>query len=248
MLKTLFICFVAVASADKHTDAGEGDAVDGGAVAAAAMPAIVAHRGASQEAPENTIASFELAWEQGADAIEGDFFLTSDGHIVCTHDAYTGRFNKPAVAINQTPLAELRKLDFGAWFGAGFAGERIPTIAEVFATVPPGKQIYIELKVGKHIVAPLKAAIDTAIDTEQITPEQIVIMSFKEETVAESKLLMPQIKVLLDLYEGSIAHIRDTVASTQADGVSINKFRVTATLAASLMLPEVGGYVRPHIQ
>ena len=191
----------------------------------------------------DTIASFELAWEQGADAIEADFLLTSDGHLVCTHDAFTGKFNKPAVAINQTPLAELQKLDFGAWFGADFAGEQIPTIAEVFATVPSGKQIYIELKEGQHIVAPLK----TAIEASDLAPEQIVIISFKEDSVAESKLLMPHIKALLLSREGDIAAIVDAVASTQADGVSINKIRVTATLAASLMQPEVGGYVpSPH--
>ena len=51
----------------------------------------VAHRGASQEAPENTLASFRLAWEQGADAIEGDFYLTKDQRIVCLHDANTKR-------------------------------------------------------------------------------------------------------------------------------------------------------------
>jgi len=209
------------------------------------LPTIVAHRGASHDAPENTLASFVLAWEQGADAIEADFYLTSDGHVVCTHDSTTGKFNSPAVAINDTPLAQLKTLDFGAWKHADFAGERIPTIAEVFATVPSGKQIYIELKEGRHIVAPVKAAIDAS----GLAPEQIVIMSFKTETVSESKLLMPHIKALW-LYgwggqSSSVETIADTLASTQADGVAINHNKVTATLASSLMQPRIGGYPPP---
>jgi len=53
---------------------------------------VVAHRDASFDVPENTLPAFKLAWEQGADAIEGDFLLTKDGHIVCIHDRTTKRF------------------------------------------------------------------------------------------------------------------------------------------------------------
>lgn len=60
----------------------------------AQTPIIVAHRGASKAAPENTLKAFHLAWEQGADAIEGDFHLTKDGKIVCIHDGNTKRYTK----------------------------------------------------------------------------------------------------------------------------------------------------------
>ncbi len=113
-------------------------------------PLVVAHRGASHDAPENTLPAFRLAWEQGADAIEGDFFLTKDGHIVCTHDRMTGRLNpgKVKLQVADSTLAELQALDVGSWKGETWRGERMPTLAEVFATVPAGKRILIEVKCG----------------------------------------------------------------------------------------------------
>ena len=75
---------------------------------------IVAHRGASRDAPENTIPAFKLAWEQGADAIEGDFHLTKDGNIVCIHDGNTENVSNTNLVVRESTLAELRKLDVGA--------------------------------------------------------------------------------------------------------------------------------------
>src|SRR5829696_4703105 len=74
---------------------------------------IVAHRGASHDAPENTLAAFNLAWEQGADGVEADFYLTSDGNIICSHDPDTQRTAGVKHVISETPFAVLRKLDVG---------------------------------------------------------------------------------------------------------------------------------------
>ena len=111
-----------------------------------AEPFIVAHRGASGDSPENTLRAFRLAWKQGADAIEGDFHLTNDGRIVCFHDRNTSKLTGENYTISQTTLAELQSLDAGSWKGREFAGTRIPTIEEVFHCIPPGKQIFIEIK------------------------------------------------------------------------------------------------------
>ena len=107
------------------------------------QPLIVAHRGASRDAPENTIPSFNLAWEQGADAIEGDFHLSRDGQIVCIHDRDTKRLTGKRRAIKDFTLDELKSLDVGAWFGAAFKGTQIPTLAEVFSTIPQGKGMFL---------------------------------------------------------------------------------------------------------
>lgn len=88
-----------------------------------AEPVIVAHRGASHDAPENTLPAFELAWEQGADAIEGDFHLTRDGHIICLHDKDTKRTAGVKLVVKNSPLAELRKLDVGEWKDPRFKTE-----------------------------------------------------------------------------------------------------------------------------
>ena len=69
-------------------------------------PLVVAHRGASFHAPENTLPAFKLAWEQGADAIEADFLLTKDGHIVCIHDRTTKRFCDSWMALVFFPYSE----------------------------------------------------------------------------------------------------------------------------------------------
>src|SRR3954454_13113161 len=100
---------------------------------------IIGHRGAASDAPENTLASFRLAWEQQADAIECDVRLSKDVHIVAIHDAETKRTAGVDVAVVDQTLAELRRLDVGRWKDERFAGEPIPTLAEILTTVPVGK-------------------------------------------------------------------------------------------------------------
>ena len=153
---------------------------------------IVAHRGASHDAPENTLAAFRLAWEQHADAIEGDFYLSKDGQIVCIHDRTTKRTapGRPELTVAQSTLSELRTLDVGSWKDKRFASERIPTLLEVLDTVPDGKRIFIEIKCGPEIVPVLKQHLQTS----KLKSEQIVIICFNEEVVSQSRQTMPQYK------------------------------------------------------
>ena len=74
----------------------------------AGEPLIVAHRGASRDAPENTLPAFELAWAQGADAIEGDFHQTKDGQIVCIHDKDTEKVSGKRLVVRKSLLRDLR--------------------------------------------------------------------------------------------------------------------------------------------
>jgi glycerophosphoryl diester phosphodiesterase len=151
---------------------------------------IVAHRGASHDAPENTLAAFNLAWEQGADGVEGDFYLSSDGQIVCIHDKDTKRTAGVKHAVAKTPYDVLRTLDVGSWKDPKFKDERIPLLSDVLATVPEGKFMIVELKVGPEIVQPTKEALETS----SLKPEQILIICFNDDTVAECKKLMPDIR------------------------------------------------------
>jgi glycerophosphoryl diester phosphodiesterase len=151
---------------------------------------IVAHRGASHDAPENTLSAFKLAMEQGADAFEADFYVTHDGHIVCFHDKDTERISGEKLSITATPFDRLRRLDVGLWKGPKWHGERMPTMEEVLAAVPEGKKIFIELKSGPEIVAPMAEAIAAS----SLLPEQIVIISFNEDAVAECKKQLPHLK------------------------------------------------------
>jgi glycerophosphoryl diester phosphodiesterase len=153
---------------------------------------VIAHRGASEDAPENTLAAFELAWQRGADGIEGDFYLTADEQIVCIHDMDTARTAGAKLPVADSTLAELRELDVGAWKDGRWAGQRIPTLAEVLATVPEGRRIYLEIKCGPVILdrmGPIIAA-------SGLADEQIVIISFSEDVIDEAGRTLPRFKRL----------------------------------------------------
>lgn len=151
---------------------------------------IIAHRGASHDAPENTLSAFREAWKQGADGIEADFYLSSDGRIVCFHDKDTQRIAGVKHVIKDTTFDVLRSLDVGAWKHERFRGEQMPTFDEVAALVPAGKKFFIELKTGPEIVAPLVKAIEAS----QLDRKNTVIISFQADTIAECERLMPDIK------------------------------------------------------
>lgn len=157
-------------------------------VPALAEPFIVAHRGASGEAPENTLPAFNLAWKQKADAIEGDFHLTKDGKIVCFHDFNTRKLTGRNLTLSKTTYPELKGLDAGAWKSKKFAGTRIPLLEDVLATVPPGKKIYIEIKCGPEIVP----ALLRVVSNSGLKNEQIVIISFNEMVVKSVKKERPE--------------------------------------------------------
>ena len=139
---------------------------------APALPAqrIVAHGGASYEAPENTIAAFELAWDRGADAIEADVRLTVDGRVVCMHDASTERTADQNLVVADSTLADLLELDVGSWKGRRWRGERVPTLEEVLAVVPPGRQVFLEIKCGREILGALRQVL-VGVDLE---PERLL--------------------------------------------------------------------------
>ncbi len=190
-------------------------------------PLIVAHRGASRDAPGNTIPAFQLAWEQGADAIEADFHLSKDGEIVCFHDADTERVAGTQLVVRQSTLAELKQLDVGATHGVAFNGTRIPTIAEVFATIPQGKKIFIEVKCGAEIIPTLL----NEIDQSGLTQEQIVVISFNKQVIQQLKIKAPQYKAswLCSFNKQetgeitpSLATVLKTLRQIQADGLSSN--------------------------
>ncbi len=107
---------------------------------------VFAHRGASACAPQNTLAAFELAAQQGAHGIELDVHLTRDRQLAVIHDATVDATTDGQGAVAEMNLAQLKKLDAGAWFSPQFASERIPTLDEVFATVGQGLFVNVEIK------------------------------------------------------------------------------------------------------
>ncbi len=146
---------------------------------------IIAHRGASYDAPENTLASVRLGWERQAD-VEVDVYLSQDNRMVVIHDASTKRTARGVdLKVKETNAEELRKLDVGSFKDPKFAGERIPLLAEVIETIPPTQKLYIEIKCGKEILPQLRQLVVASGKMSQI-----VIIGFNLDTVAESKKLI----------------------------------------------------------
>jgi glycerophosphoryl diester phosphodiesterase len=157
---------------------------------AAVAVEIIGHRGASHDAPENTLASINLAWTQHADAAEIDVYLSKDGEIVTIHDANTRRVGGRNRRVVDQTLAELKELDIGRWKDPKWTGERIPTLTEVLATIPDGKRLFIEIKCGPEIASRMVEVIREAGKR----PEQTCFISFSYDTVARLKKDLPAIK------------------------------------------------------
>lgn len=153
---------------------------------------IIAHRGASYDAPENTIAASRLAIEQGADGFESDYWLGAGERILCLHDKDTKRVAGKNLLVTEAPFEKLRMLDVGTWKNAKWRAERMPTLEEMLAIIPPGKLFFLELKSGPELVKPMAKVIAAS----HVSPEQIVLISFNADGIAECKKQLPHIKAL----------------------------------------------------
>jgi len=153
---------------------------------------IIAHRGFSERAPENTVSAFRLAWESGADACELDLYLTSDQEIVALHDANTKRTTGISKLVKKSALADLRLLDAGSWKSPDYKGERIPTLAESLATLPVGKQrFFLEIKDNAQIVPVLARQ----LEAWKPRASQLCIIAFDRKVAQQAKQSMPWLPV-----------------------------------------------------
>lgn len=148
---------------------------------------IVAHRGESVIAPENTVEAFTLAWARGAVCVEGDFHLTKDGEVVCMHDDNCRRTCGVDQPISELTLNEIRTFDAGLWKGEAWRYTRVPTLREVLETMPRYGEIYIELK----SVGPIVDALKTIFASGPWRPEQLTFIAFDEVTISAVKQLFP---------------------------------------------------------
>jgi glycerophosphoryl diester phosphodiesterase len=153
---------------------------------------IIAHRGESFDAPENTLAAVNLAWERDADAVEIDVQLSKDQKIVVIHDENTKRTGGRRKLVKNQTLKELKELDVGIYKDKKWKGEKIPTLSEILETVPNDKKLIIELKSDHQIINELK----DEIHNSNLAIEQVEIISFNILTVTMAKKVMPEHNVL----------------------------------------------------
>lgn len=176
-------------------------------------PLVVGHRGNSSVAPQNTLAAFEAAWRAGADAIELDVHLTADRQVVVLHDDVVDETTDGTGRVDGLTLSQVRALDAGSSFSRAFAGQRVPTFAEVtrFAVAHPGIGLLVELK-G---VWPVE---DVVLVTQQIDDagiaDRVVVQSFWPPTVAALRDAAGHLDraLLLALHPDSLAELVEVCA------------------------------------
>lgn len=162
---------------------------------------LIAHRGASGYAPENTLAAFRKAVAMGLSFIETDLQLSRDARFVAIHDDAVNRTTNGQGAVHELTLAELRRLDAGSWFGSSFTGERIPTLEEILEFAKRHDVVfYLELKPGgswggEH------ALIGALRESGEIA--RTVVISFDSSLVAAVRHAEPTLMTGL-LYDGQL--------------------------------------------
>jgi glycerophosphoryl diester phosphodiesterase len=150
------------------------------------------HRGASHDAPENTLAAFELAAQYGADGVELDVLLTRDGHPVVMHNDRVDKTTDGTGLVAEMTLAEIKALDAGSYFSPAFVGEQVPTLDEVFATVSDRLLINVELKGVAYRADGLEAAVIALIEQHDMV-ERVLVSSFNPVRLRRMRRLAPHI-------------------------------------------------------
>jgi glycerophosphoryl diester phosphodiesterase len=172
---------------------------------------VLGHRGALGHAPENTMASFELGLELGADLLEMDIHMSHDGELIVMHDAEVSRTTDGHGMIHDLALAEIKKLDAGAWFGDRFRGQRVPTLPEVLAWAKNRIPLVIEIKGSPHPAPGIEEAMVEVLRDHDMLDE-VMAISFHHTSVKRVKELEPKLATGI-LFSG---HLVDTVGVAKA--------------------------------
>jgi len=159
------------------------------------IPPLVAHRGESDIAPENTVPAYELAWKNNRCwAIETDVYLTKDNVLICCHDKTTLRTTGVDLPIEKKGFAELRTLNAGYMKGPMWHGVKLPSLQEVFMTVPKHGHIFVEIKSAGPNFA---KAYEEARLAGGVSNEQVTIISFSAKELKNVRKMLPHVRTLL---------------------------------------------------
>lgn len=186
---------------------------------------VIAHRGYSSKAPENTMAAFELALEAGAGGLELDVHLSKDGEVVVIHDEKVDRTTDKIGLVRDFTMAELKSFDAGSWFSPDFKGEQLPSLGQVLDLVK-GTNVLLNIET--------KTALGFERLNEQIAPlvdeyelwEQTIISSFNHYALVHFKQLRPQAQTAI-LYTSAL----------------VNPWVYAASIGASVLHPYHGSII-----
>lgn len=158
---------------------------------------VVGHRGAMGYAPENTLASFAKAMDMQADMSELDIHQSLDGELIVIHDALLDRTTNGSGAVCDLTLAEIKRLDAGAWFAPDYAGEPVPTLQEVMELAGDKMALNVEVKAGRE--GPYPGMIDRLIEHifRNGLENTLVVSSFHREYLLELRCKAPTVRAAL---------------------------------------------------
>ncbi|AMB89182.1 glycerophosphodiester phosphodiesterase family protein [Bacillus altitudinis] len=184
---------------------------------------IIAHRGSSSAAPENTIAAFDVAVEQGADYIELDVQMTMDQHVVVIHDDTVDRTTNGNGLVKSYTLDQLKKLDAGSWFDQQYTNERIPTLQEILERYSQRIGILIEIKHPKRQIGIEKAV--ARIINRFAYSRHIMIQSFDVHALQRIKTFAPSLRTALIIKPDAfkLTKRKLTTYSSFANGLNMKK-------------------------
>jgi glycerophosphoryl diester phosphodiesterase len=191
---------------------------------------VIAHRGFSAHAPENTLAAVRLAIEAGADMVEVDVTTTADGHVICLHDATLDRTTDGRGPATGLTLETIRMLDAGSWFAPVFAGEPVPTLGEVLGLVEGRSLLNIEIKADAVRHGVVEGVAETIRRTA--SRDRVVVSSFSPEALRGMTLAHPEI-VTVSLHDRATHAGRDpleVVREAGSRGLNLSRKDVTPEL------------------
>jgi glycerophosphoryl diester phosphodiesterase len=189
----LLLCLAAILAVTNASTAFCADPSPAQKLIGTPRPLIIAHRGNSSVAPENSLPAFQSAIDAKADLVELDYFHSSDGIPVVIHDEILDRttnaeqlLGKPKLLIGDFPAAELQKLDIGAWFDEKFIGTRLPTLIESLDLIQPRSVTLIERKAGdaQRLVSLLE---------QKKLIDDVVVQAFDWKFIADCRKLSPRL-------------------------------------------------------
>ena len=185
---------------------------------------VLAHRGYSGKAPENTMAAFELALAAGADGLELDVHITKDGEVVVIHDHTLERTTNGRGRVEELTYSELAQFDAGSWFGEEFRGQRLPKLSEVCELIRGTDKIFnVELKTGVGFQT-LTEKVAELIVAYDLVPNTI-ISSFNHYALAYAKQVKPSIRTGI-LYSAGLYEPWEYAKGIGADALHPNHHSV----------------------
>jgi glycerophosphoryl diester phosphodiesterase len=204
-------------------------------------PLVIAHRGASAYAPENTLAAFELAVEQGADLLEFDVHLSADDQPVVIHDETLRRTTSGTGRVRDHSLRELKRLDAGGWWHRRFRGQRLQSLQEVLERFRARIGFAVELKAGSAVYPGIEDRVVSLLEIYDVV-DRALVLSFDHPalaTVARANAELPRVALI-----GPRARLPETITAVVPPGATAvglparlaSEQRVRAAREASLDL------------